>query len=434
MIPRYQSKPIANIFSDESRYGLWLRIELETAKATAEAGLIPRAHAEALSSKLPALNIKALTERALVLEETLKHDVIAFLAACEEHLGEEAASLHYGLTSSDVVDTTLGCQLRDATTEAITRMDALLSALRRRIDEHKYTEMVGRSHGMHGEPTTFGIVLAGHFAELQRQRRRMHTALGEIRFGKLSGAVGTFAHLSPQIEASVMRAMELEPEPLATQVVPRDRHATLFTTIAGVGASIERLATNIRHWQRSELQEAEEPFTAGQRGSSAMPHKRNPIGSENLCGAARMLRGYAIAALEDVALWHERDISHSSVERVIAPDAFHLLCYALERLTKIITGLAVYPDNMKKNLQMTHGLVASQTVLLALVRAGVPRQKAYGIVQKSAMTAWEQKKDFLTLCEQDPELREVMADPASLRDKAKVAKDLADTLIARALA
>ncbi|MCC6807375.1 MAG: adenylosuccinate lyase [Deltaproteobacteria bacterium] len=433
MIPRYQAKAIAKIFSDETRYGLWLKVELETAKAAADAGLIPRAHADALATKLPALDTRKLTERALILEETLKHDVIAFLAACEEHLDTEAASLHYGLTSSDVVDTTLAVQLRDATQETLTRIDALLEALHRRIDEHKYTEMVGRSHGMHGEPTTFGIVLAGHYAEIARQRRRVAAALTEIRFGKLSGAVGTFAHLSPAIEAAVMRALDLSPEPLATQVVPRDRHAVLFTTIAGLGASIERLATNIRHWQRSELQEAEEPFTAGQRGSSAMPHKRNPIGSENLCGVARMLRGYALAALEDVALWHERDISHSSVERVIGPDAFHLAVYALERLTKIVTGLAVYPQNMTRNLASTHGLVASQTVLLELVRAGVPRQKAYGIVQRNAMAAWERREDFLTLCLRDAELVEVVKDPEALRAKAKVSKETADLLIQRAL-
>lgn len=434
MLPRYQTKEIALIFSDERRNALWLTIEVEAAVAAARLGLVPTAHAEALKSKLPGMDIAALSQRAAVLEETLKHDVIAFLSACEEQLGEEAASLHYGLTSSDVVDTALACQLRDGTRQVLSRLDGLIAAFDVRIDEHRYTEMVGRSHGMHGEPTTFGIVLAGHRAELQRQRQRLSTALDEIAFGKLSGAVGTFAHLPPDVEAHVMGALGLKPEPLATQVVPRDRHAQLFMALAGLGASIERFATNLRHWQRSELQEAEEPFTAGQRGSSAMPHKRNPIGSENLCGVARLLRGYALAALEDVALWHERDISHSSVERVIGPDALHLADYACKRLTMMVSGMAVYPDNMQRTLAMTHGLVASQTVLLALVQAGVPRQKAYGIVQRNAMKAWAEKTDFIALAAADPELREVMQQPEELRNKAKVAEQTVDMLIARARA
>ncbi len=433
MIPRYQTEAIGQIFSDERRYGLWLKVEIEAANAASLAGLIPAEHAQALAAKLPELDVAALTARALALEETLKHDVIAFLSACEEHLGPEAASLHYGLTSSDVVDTALACQLRDAAQQTLARLAQVLEALKRRIDEHRYTPMVGRSHGMHGEPTTFGVVLAGHYAELARQRRRLEQAAQEIAFGKLSGAVGTFAHLPPSVEASVMRALDLTPEPLATQVIPRDRHALLFTTLAGLGASIERLATNIRHWQRSELGEAEEPFTQGQRGSSAMPHKRNPIGSENLCGVARLLRGYALSALEDVALWHERDISHSCVERVIGPDAFHLADYALRRLEKIISGLAVYPENMQRSLALTHGLVASQTVLLALVQAGVPRQKAYAIVQRNAMKAWEERTDFITLAARDPELRAVMQDPEALRDKARVSHATADLLIDRAL-
>ncbi len=432
MIPRYQTAEMATIFSDQNRYRLWLGIELSASQACATAGLVPKAHAEALLAKLKDADTAALAERALVLEEILKHDVIAFLSACEEKLGDEAASLHYGLTSSDVVDTALACQLRDASDKILAHLDDALVALKTRSEEHKNTPMVGRSHGMHAEPTTFGIVLAGHYAELARQRARFASARKEIAFGKLSGAVGTFAHLGPSIEAEVMRALDLSPEPLATQVVPRDRHATLFTALASIGASIERFATDMRHWQRSELGEVEEPFTAGQRGSSAMPHKRNPIGSENLCGLARLLRGYAVAALEDVALWHERDISHSSVERVIAPDAFHVADFALQRLTKIVRGMAVYPERMQRNLDLTHGLTASQTVLLELVKSGIARQAAYGIVQKAAMQAWQEQRDFIALVCEVPEVKALGKDPKALKEKARVSPEMAEMLLKRA--
>lgn len=434
MLTRYQSKAIAAIFNDHHRYSLWIQIEVATSLASAREGLVPKAHADALAQKLPALDIEKLVARALDLEETLKHDVIAFLSACEEQLGEEAASLHHGLTSSDVVDTTLAKQLTEACDVVLRSLDETLVVFKKRALEHRDTQMVGRSHGMHGEPTTFGVVLAGHYAELARQRKRLQSAKEEIAHGKLSGAVGTFAHLSPEIEKYVMDGLSLTVEPLATQVVPRDRHAHLFTVLAGLGASIERFATNLRHWQRSELGEAEEPFTAGQRGSSAMPHKRNPIGSENLCGVARLLRGYALSALEDVALWHERDISHSAVERVIAPDAFHLVDYALQRMKRMVAGLAVYPERMQRNLDMTHGLVTSQTVLLELTHAGLPRQVAYGIVQKAAMTAWSESRDFLSLVLQAPEVAALNLDPAAVRAKARVSESKAQLLLDRAFA
>lgn len=434
MLKRYQSPAIAKVFSDNHRYELWLEIEWRTAQAAARAGLVPKAHADALAAKLPNFDIEALVKRALLLEETLKHDVIAFLSACEEQLQEESASLHFGLTSSDVVDTTLAKQLDEACAVVLQSLGSVLEAFKQKAEEHRDTEMVGRSHGMHGEPTTFGVVLAGHYAELSRQHKRLQAARTDIAFGKLSGAVGTFAHLPPEVEAEVLEAMGLMPEPLATQVVPRDRHAHLFSVLAGLGASIERFSVNLRHWQRSELQEAEEPFTAGQRGSSAMPHKRNPIGSENLCGVARLLRGYALAALEDVALWHERDISHSSVERVIAPDAFHLVDYALRRLDKIVRGLAVYPERMRANLESSFGLVTSQTVLLQLTRAGMPRQVAYGVVQEAAMQAWKERSDFLTLVFSTPEVSALGLQRAEVEKKAKVSGDKARLLQSRAFA
>jgi adenylosuccinate lyase len=434
MIPRYQTAEMAAIFSDENRYRLWLRIELAAADACAKAGFIPQTHAQALRTKLEHADIPKLTERALAIEETVKHDVIAFLSACEEQLGEEAASLHFGLTSSDVVDTTLAAQLTAACAQIDKRLQALLAALKRRAEEHKLTPMVGRSHGMHAEPTTFGIALAGHYAEHARQRKRLAIAASDIAFGKLSGAVGTFAHLPPAIEAQVVQALGLKAEPLATQVVPRDRHAFLFTVIAGLGGSIERFATNLRHWQRTELGEAEEPFTQGQRGSSAMPHKRNPITSENLCGLSRLLRGYALSSLEDIALWHERDISHSSVERVIAPDAFHLADYALKRATTLVEGLAVYPERLARNLAMNFGLTASQTVLLELVKSGVPRQQAYGVVQKAAMQAFSEQRDFIDLVLADEQVRAAVKDPAMLREKTHVSDATATLLLARAFA
>jgi adenylosuccinate lyase len=321
------------------------------------------------------------------IEKTTRHDVIAFLTHVEELAGAEARWLHRGMTSSDVLDTSFALLLVRATDAILARLGKLVEALDRRAVEHAKTPMIGRSHGIHAEPITFGVALAGHLAEMKRARVRLGVARAEIAVGKVSGAVGTYAHLSPSIEARTLGALGLSPETVSTQVVARDRHAAYFSTLAVVAAGIERLATNVRHWQRTEVAEAEERFTAGQKGSSAMPHKRNPISSENLCGLARMVRAYAAPALEDVALWHERDISHSSAERMIAPDATTTLAFMLERATSLVDGLVVYPENLRKNLERTDGLFFSEAILLRLVDKGLARQDAYVIVQKSAMKA-----------------------------------------------
>jgi adenylosuccinate lyase len=329
------------------------------------------------------------------IEREVKHDVIAFLTSVAEHVGPEARFLHLGLTSSDVLDTCFNVQLVEAADLLIADIDALLAALKARAFEHKDTLTVGRSHGVHAEPTTFGLKLAVAYAEFSRARERMVRAREEVGTCAISGAVGTFAHVDPRVEAYVAKKLGLRPEPISTQVVPRDRHAAYFATLAVVASSVERLATEIRHLQRTEVLEAEEYFSEGQKGSSAMPHKRNPVLSENLTGLARVVRGYAAPALEDVALWHERDISHSSVERVIGPDSTIALDFALHRLTGIVENLLIYPERMRANLDRLGGLIHSQRVLLALTAAGVPREEAYRIVQRNAMKVWEQDADFL---------------------------------------
>jgi adenylosuccinate lyase len=390
MIPRYSRPEMARIWEPETRFRIWLKIETYAAEAMAELGLIPKHAAEAVR-KRGGFDIARID----AIEREVKHDVIAFLTSVAEHVGPEARFLHLGLTSSDVLDTCFNVQLVEAADLLIADIDALLAALKARAFEHKDTLTVGRSHGVHAEPTTFGLKLAVAYAEFARARERMVRAREEVGTCAISGGVGTFAHVDPRVEAYVAKKLGLRPEPISTQVVPRDRHAAYFATLAVVASSVERLATEIRHLQRTEVLEAEEYFSEGQKGSSAMPHKRNPVLSENLTGLARVVRGYAAPALEDVALWHERDISHSSVERVIGPDATIALDFALHRLTGIVENLLIYPERMRANLDRLGGLIHSQRVLLALTAAGVPREEAYRIVQRNAMKVWEQDADFL---------------------------------------
>ena len=390
MIPRYSRPEMARIWEPETRFRIWLKIETYAAEAMAELGLIPKHAAEAVR-KRGGFDIARID----AIEGEVKHDVIAFLTSVAEHVGPEARFLHLGLTSSDVLDTCFNVQLVEAADLLVADIDALLAALKNRAFEHKDTLTVGRSHGVHAEPTTFGLKLAVAYAEFSRARERMVRAREEVGTCAISGAVGTFAHVDPRVETYVAKKLGLRPEPISTQVVPRDRHAAYFATLAVVASSVERLATEIRHLQRTEVLEAEEYFSEGQKGSSAMPHKRNPVLSENLTGLARVVRGYAAPALEDVALWHERDISHSSVERVIGPDATIALDFALHRLTGIVNNLLIYPERMRANLDRFGGLIHSQRVLLALTAAGVPREEAYRIVQRNAMKVWEQGADFL---------------------------------------
>jgi adenylosuccinate lyase len=384
MIPRYTPNDFRDLWSAKAKVHAWLDVELAACAAAEEAGLVPRGTAESIR----ALDLDLDADRIDEIERTTKHDVIAFLTHVEELAGPPARYLHLGLTSSDVLDTSLAVLLVRATDKLLARTDALVAALARRTEEHRKTPMIGRSHGIHAEPVTFGVVLAGHLAEVKRGRARLRAARREIAVGKIAGAVGTYAHLSPEIERKALASLGLEPETVSTQVVARDRHAAFFAALALLAAGIERLATNVRHWQRTEVAEAEEKFTAGQKGSSAMPHKRNPIASENLCGLARIVRAAVTPALEDVALWHERDISHSSVERMIAPDATTTLAYMLDRATALVDGLVVYPDHMKKNLDRSGGLFFSEGVMLAMVHKGKARQAAYELVQRNAMRAF----------------------------------------------
>ena len=390
MVPRYTPADFASHWSPEKRFAVWLEVELAACEAMEDANLVPRGTA----AKIRLQDIKLDPERIDTIERTVKHDVIAFLTHVEELAGADARWLHRGMTSSDVLDTSFAILLRDATDKLLERADKLLAALAKRAREHVKTPMIGRSHGIFAEPVTFGVVLAGHHAEMRRGRDRLARARKAIAFGKIAGAVGTYAHLSPAIEKQALKALGLEPETVATQIVPRDRHAELFNALALVAAGIERLATNVRHWQRSEVGEAEEAFTVGQKGSSAMPHKRNPILSENLCGLARIVRAAAIPALENVALWHERDISHSSAERMIAPDATATLAFMLDRARSIVEGLVVYDAKMKANLDRAAELYFSEAVLLALVEAGIARQEAYVLVQRNAMRAWQGDGSF----------------------------------------
>ena len=407
MIPRYSRPEMTAVWSPETRFRIWFEIEAYASEAMAEIGVIPKAAAKAIWEK----GSKAKFDVARIdeIEKVTKHDVIAFLTHLAEFIGPDARFVHLGLTSSDVLDTCLAVQLRRASDILIADVDALLAALKRRAFEHKMTPTVGRSHGVHAEPTTFGLKLAFAYAEFVRARARLVTAREEISTCAISGAVGTFANIDPRVEAYVAAKLDLKPEPISTQVIPRDRHAAFFAALGVVASSVERLATEIRHLQRTEVMEAEEFFSEGQKGSSAMPHKRNPVLAENLTGLARMVRSAVTPALEDVALWHERDISHSSVERMIAPDATITLDFALARLAGVIDKLVVYPEVMQKNLDRLGGLIHSQRVLLALAQKGVSRDDAYALVQRNAMPVWRGEGEFLKLLRADKDVTKVLS-------------------------
>ncbi|MDP6067256.1 MAG: adenylosuccinate lyase [Alphaproteobacteria bacterium] len=413
MIPRYSRPEMVAIWEPESRFQIWLDIETFACEAQAELGVIPAQAAEAVRQK-GAFEIARIDE----IERETKHDVIAFLTNLAEHVGEPARFVHQGMTSSDVLDTCLAVQLTRASDILLANLDELLLVLKRRAIEHKDTVCIGRSHGIHAEPTTFGLKLAQAYAEFERNRQRLVTARAEISTCAISGAVGSFANIDPRVEEYVASKLGLAPEPISTQVIPRDRHAAFFAALGVIASSIERLATEIRHLQRSEVREAEEFFSQGQKGSSAMPHKRNPILTENLTGLARVVRAAVVPALENVALWHERDISHSSVERMFGPDATVTLDFALARLSGVIDKLLVYPEAMQQNLESLHGLIHSQRVLLALTQAGTSREEAYLIVQENALRVWQEGADFQTLLEADERVGKSLpaADLAALFD------------------
>ena len=399
MIPRYARPEMVNIWEPETRFSIWLDIETHAMDAMADLGIVPAEAAKAIREK-GAFDVNRIDE----IEREVKHDVIAFLTSLAEHVGEEARFVHQGMTSSDVLDTCFNVQLTRASDILLADLDALLAALKTRAMEHKMTPCIGRSHGIHAEPTTFGLKLAQAYAEFERCKTRLLAAREEIAVCAISGAVGTFANIDPAVEAHVAKAMGLSVEPISTQIIPRDRHAMFFATLGVIASTMERLAVEIRHLQRTEVLEAEEYFSPGQKGSSAMPHKRNPVLTENLTGLARLVRGMALPAMENVALWHERDISHSSVERMIGPDATITLDFALARLTGVVEKLVVYPDRMQKNLDLLGGLVHSQRVLLALTQAGTSREDAYRIVQQNAMPVWRGEGQFLELLKADKEV------------------------------
>jgi adenylosuccinate lyase len=406
MIPRYARDRMVSIWSPETKFRIWFEIEAHATDALAELGVVPKEAAKKVWEKGKAAKFDVA--RIDEIEREVKHDVIAFLTHLSEIVGPEARFVHQGMTSSDVLDTCLNVQLARAADMLIDDTDALLAALKKRAFEYKMTPTIGRSHGIHAEPTTFGVKLATYYAEFTRARTRLVTAREEIATCAISGAVGTFANIDPKVEEHVAKAMGLKVEPVSTQVIPRDRHAAYFAALGVVASSLERLAIEIRHLQRTEVLEAEEYFSPGQKGSSAMPHKRNPVLTENVTGLARMVRSYAIPAMENVALWHERDISHSSVERYIGPDATITLDFALARMTGVIEKLVVYPDRMQKNLDATHGLVHSQRVLLALTQAGLAREDSYRLVQKNAMRAWNGEGNLLDLLKADPDVSKAL--------------------------
>jgi adenylosuccinate lyase len=407
MIPRYSRPEAVAIWSPETKFKIWFEIEAYAAEAMAELGQIPKEAAKTIWEKGSVAKFDIA--RIDAIERETKHDVIAFLTHLAEFVGPDSRFVHLGMTSSDVLDTCLAVQLTRSADLLIADLDRLLSVLKRRALEHKNTVCVGRSHGIHAEPTTFGLKLAGAYAEFSRARERLIAARREIATCAISGAVGTYAHLDPRVEAHVARKLGLAQESVSTQIIPRDRHAMFFATLGVVAASVERLATEIRHLQRTEVREAEEYFSPGQKGSSAMPHKRNPVLTENLTGLARMVRAFVTPALENVTLWHERDISHSSVERMIAPDATVTLDFALARLADVVDKLLVYPENMKKNLDQLKGLVYSGEVLVALAKKGISREDAYLLVQRNAMPVWEGKGDFRAMLEADADVTKLLS-------------------------
>jgi adenylosuccinate lyase len=404
VIPRYTREKMGALWSDEHKYETWLQVELLACEAWVALGEIPREAVELIKKKAR-IDSKRIDE----VERRTKHDVAAFVSQLEETVGEAGKYIHFGLTSYDIVDTALSLRLRQAAGIIIADIDLLMAAIKEKALAHQETPMIGRTHGVHAEPITFGLKMALWYDEMRRHRRRMEQAQATVSVGKLSGAVGTFANAPPAVEEYVCKKLGLTPAPVSSQVIQRDRHAEFFTVLALLASSIEKFAVEIRHLQRTEVMEAEEPFSEGQKGSSAMPHKRNPIGAENLSGLARLVRGNAVAAMENVPLWHERDISHSSVERIIAPDSTILVDYMLDRLTQIIGGLIVYPERMKKNLDLTKGLIASQQLLSALVRKGVSRSDAYQWVQRNAMQAWSAGEDFRELVQKDKEITGILS-------------------------
>ncbi|MBY9061462.1 adenylosuccinate lyase [Sphingomonas yunnanensis] len=433
MIPRYSRPEMTAIWTPEARYAIWFEIEAHATEKLAELGVVPQSAADALWAwwaTKPAIDVAAID----AIEAVTKHDVIAFLTWVAEQVGDEARFMHQGMTSSDVLDTTLAVQLARAADLLLADLDRLLGVIERRAREHRLTPTIGRSHGIHAEPVTFGLKLAQAYAEFDRCKTRLIAARADIATCSISGAVGTFANVDPRVEEHVAAALGLAVEPVSTQVIPRDRHAMFFATLGVIAGSIERVATEVRHLQRTEVLEAEEYFSPGQKGSSAMPHKRNPVLTENLTGLARMVRGYVTPALENVALWHERDISHSSVERYIGPDATITLDFALARLTGVIDKLLVYPERMQKNLDRMGGLVHSQRVLLALTQAGVSREDAYRLVQRNAMKVWESDGalSLQELLKGDPEVTAALS-PAEIDDKFDLGYHLkhVDTIFAR---
>jgi adenylosuccinate lyase len=408
MIPRYTRPEMASIWEAQTRFKIWFEIEAHAADALAELGVIPKDAAKTIWAK--AKDVTFDVARIDEIERETKHDVIAFLTHLAEIVGPEARFVHQGMTSSDVLDTCLNVQLARAADLLIADVDKVLAALKKRAFEHKMTPTIGRSHGIHAEPVTFGLKLAFAYAEFSRARERLVAARKEIATCAISGAVGTFAQIDPRVEEHVAKAMGLKPEPISTQVIPRDRHAMYFATLGVIASSVERLATEIRHLQRSEVLEAEEFFSEGQKGSSAMPHKRNPVLSENLTGLSRMVRAYVTPAMENVVLWHERDISHSSAERMIAPDATVTLDFALNRLAGLIDKLLIYPENMQKNLDRLGGLVHSQRLLIALTQKGTSREDAYKFVQRNAMPVWRGEGDFQALLKKDADVKKYLSD------------------------
>jgi adenylosuccinate lyase len=398
LIKRYTRPAMGAVWSDERRFQRWLDVEIAAMEAWVDAGVVPPDACAAVAA-----GARVDVDRILEIERRTHHDVLAFTESIAEQVGEPARWFHYGLTSSDVVDTALALQLRDAGRLLLDGIAAAEQTLLARAEEFRRTPMIGRTHGVHAEPTTFGLVLLGHAMEMRRQHARLAAAFADVAVGKLSGAVGTYANSDPRVEAYALERLDLEPEEVATQVIPRDRHARLLNALAEAGASLDRFATEIRHLQRTEVREVLEPFASGQKGSSAMPHKQNPIVAERISGLARVLRGNAVVGMENVALWHERDISHSSAERVVLPDSTILLDYMLDRVVWLVNGLTVHPERMLRNLEASHGLVFSGRALLAMVEAGATREAAYAITQRNALRAWDEERSFRGLLESDPE-------------------------------
>jgi len=427
MIPRYTQEKMGRLWSDESKFNTWLEVEVAICEGWNQLGVVPEEDLKNIREKAR-IDVDRINE----LEKVTRHDVIAFVSAVGETVGPSARFIHLGVTSSDILDTALAVMLKRASDLIFEDIETLMAVLKRRAFEFKEVPQMGRSHGIHAEPITFGLKLALWYAEIDRNRQRFAQAVEDVAVGKISGAVGTFANVDPRVEAYVCEKLGLKPAPISTQVIQRDRHAHFFTTLAILAGSLEKIATEIRHLQRTEVLEAEEQFAKGQKGSSAMPHKRNPVGSENICGLARLVKSYAQASLDNIALWHERDISHSSVERVIAPDSCILIDYMLRRVTRILEGLVVYPDRMMANINRTRGLIYSQRVLLALIDKGVSRDDAYLMVQRNAMKSWEEGLDFQTLLANDPDIHDRLS-PEELTELFDISYHLkhVDTLFRR---